>query len=77
MTFDPVYARDSDGIGGYDLQDPRESAFAFDYNHSGRLDHIAIYRPGHGIFFFFPSLSITTMASLLYSTQASELEVMT
>ncbi|KAL4894157.1 hypothetical protein BDV59DRAFT_201011 [Aspergillus ambiguus] len=51
MTFEPVYARGSDGIGGYDLKDLGDKAFAFDYNHSGRLDHIALYRPGHGNFF--------------------------
>jgi hypothetical protein len=46
----PVYAQGSpgNGIGGYDLADPADRAFAFDYDHSGKLDHIALYRPGTG-----------------------------
>ena len=28
---------------------PRDFPFAFDYGHTGRLDHVAIYRPGPGI----------------------------
>jgi hypothetical protein len=46
-TFTPVY-RHGDGIGGYDLQSPADRAFAFDYDHSGKLDHIVLYRPGKG-----------------------------
>jgi DNA-binding winged helix-turn-helix (wHTH) protein len=37
------------GIGGYDLRSPRDQAFAFDYDHSGKLDHLVLYRPGAGI----------------------------
>jgi hypothetical protein len=37
------------GIGGYDLQSSADRAFAFDYNGSGYLDHIVLYRPGTGI----------------------------
>lgn len=33
---------------GYDLKSPAGIAFAFDYNHSGKPDHIALYCPGHG-----------------------------
>lgn len=49
-TFSSVYAQidGGSGIGGYDLQDPRDRIFAFDYNHSGKLDHLALYRPGTG-----------------------------
>ncbi|MBI4299448.1 MAG: hypothetical protein HY666_06785 [Chloroflexi bacterium] len=36
------------GIGGYDLADPADRVFAFDYNGSGRLDHLVLYRPGQG-----------------------------
>jgi DNA-binding winged helix-turn-helix (wHTH) protein len=39
----------SQGIGGYDLQSPGDQAFAFDYDHSGKLDHLVLYRPGAGI----------------------------
>jgi DNA-binding winged helix-turn-helix (wHTH) protein len=40
------------GIGGYDLRSRSDQAFAFDYNHSGRPDHLALYRPGQGVIFF-------------------------
>jgi hypothetical protein len=46
----PVYQQGApgNGIGGYDLADPADRAFAFDYNSNGRLDHLALYRPGTG-----------------------------
>ncbi|MBK8256230.1 MAG: S8 family serine peptidase [Polyangiaceae bacterium] len=49
-AFSPVYAQGDpgNGIGGYDLRSPADLAFAFDYDHSGKLDHIALYRPGTG-----------------------------
>lgn len=37
------------GIGGYDLLSPNDRAFAFDYTHCGRLDHIVLYRAGAGM----------------------------
>ena len=49
--FIPVYRQGDpgSGIGGYDLQSAADRAFAFDYNSSGKLDHLALYRPGTGI----------------------------
>jgi len=49
-TFSPVYAEGSPGtgIGGFDLRDPSDRAFAFDYDQSGKQDHIVLYRPGTG-----------------------------
>jgi Zn-dependent metalloprotease len=49
-VFRPVYVQGDpgNGIGGYDLASPADRAFAFDYNSSGRMDHIALYRPGTG-----------------------------
>lgn len=49
-TFTAVYRQGDpgNGIGGYDLKSPGDLAFAFDYNHSGRQDHIVLYRPGTG-----------------------------
>ncbi|SEH03029.1 Trypsin, partial [Nonomuraea solani] len=38
----------STGIGGYDLKDARDQVVAFDYEHSGKLDHLLVYRPGAG-----------------------------
>ena len=52
--FAPVYAAGApgNGIGEYDLADPADHAFAFDYDGSGKLDHLAMYRPGKGSFFW-------------------------
>jgi hypothetical protein len=49
-NFSPVYHQGDpgNGIGGYDLKSPADLAFAFDYNSSGKLDHIVLYRPGTG-----------------------------
>jgi hypothetical protein len=49
-TFTPVYQRGDpgDGIGGYNLASPADRVFAFDYSSSGKLDHLALYRPGTG-----------------------------
>ena len=49
-TFTPVYNQGDPGkgIGGYDLKSPADQAFAFDYEHSGKRDYIALYRPGTG-----------------------------
>ncbi|EGO00535.1 hypothetical protein SERLA73DRAFT_178372 [Serpula lacrymans var. lacrymans S7.3] len=46
-TFTPVYQSGS-GIGGFNLLSPADISFAFDYDHSGRLDHIVLYQPGAG-----------------------------
>ncbi|TFK50252.1 hypothetical protein OE88DRAFT_1606664, partial [Heliocybe sulcata] len=49
-AYKPVYAEGDpgNGIGGYNLKNPVDLSFAFDYNSSGRLDHIVLYRPGTG-----------------------------
>lgn len=36
------------GVGGYDLRSRNDRAFSFDYDHSGKLDHLVFYRPGAG-----------------------------
>jgi hypothetical protein len=48
--FTPVYAQGDggNGIGGYDLRSPADRVFAFDYNHSGKQDHLCLYRPSTG-----------------------------
>jgi hypothetical protein len=40
------------GIGGYDLRSKSDQAFAFDYDHSGKPDDLALYRPGQSVIFF-------------------------
>lgn len=46
-TFTPVYQ--GSGIGGYDLKSDADRILAFDYDGSGKSDHLALYRPGTGI----------------------------
>ncbi|GAA3720178.1 hypothetical protein GCM10022224_102620 [Nonomuraea antimicrobica] len=43
------YGSSLSGIGGYDLDDNRDQVVAFDYEHSGKLDHLLLYRPGTGM----------------------------
>lgn len=40
-----------EGIGDYDLSSSADRAFALDYTGTGKLDHLAFYRPGNGIIF--------------------------
>jgi hypothetical protein len=49
-AFTPVYAQGDpgSGIGGYDLRSPADRAFAFDFDGSGKMDHLALYRPATG-----------------------------
>ncbi|MCJ1254814.1 hypothetical protein MMC24_002630 [Lignoscripta atroalba] len=58
-VFSPVYRQGDPGagIGGYDLRSSNDIAFAFDYNHSGKLDHIALYRPGTGTFWILQNVN--------------------
>jgi hypothetical protein len=60
-TFAAVYGEDSsvNGIGGYDFLSSQDRAIAFDYNHSGKLDHIAVYRPGNGTFWILENVNGT------------------
>ena len=50
-AYIPVYSS-GHGIGGYDLADNRDRAFAFDYDGRGKLDHLVLYRPGTGTIWF-------------------------
>lgn len=45
-----VYAQGDPGggIGGYDCKSGGDKVFAFNYNSSGALDHLVLYRPGTG-----------------------------
>ena len=36
------------GIGGYNLASPADRVFAYDYDGTGKLDHLVCYRPGTG-----------------------------
>ncbi|MFC4013687.1 S1 family peptidase [Nonomuraea purpurea] len=56
------------GIGGYDLKDNRDQAVAFDYDHSGKLDHLLLYRPGSQIVFIVKRRTDGTYAPVFSST---------
>jgi hypothetical protein len=43
-AFVSVY--EGQGIGGYDLKSASDRALAFDYDRSGKPDHLLLYRPG-------------------------------
>ena len=47
-SFSPIYWNDTDGIGGWDFSQFADRALAYDYDHSGRMDHVICYRPGCG-----------------------------
>lgn len=51
-AFSAVYCQGDPGygIGRYDIRSSADRASAFDFDHSGKLDHIALYRPGTGTF---------------------------
>ena len=56
-AFSSVPGYNGSGIRGYDLADPRDRAFAFDYNSNGRQDNIVVYRPGTGKVWILNSLN--------------------
>lgn len=56
-----------DGIGGYDLQSPSDLAFAYDWENSGKMDHIALYRPGTGTFWVVQRLPASGEWKAVYS----------
>jgi uncharacterized protein YjbI with pentapeptide repeats len=49
-AFSPVYQQGDPGggIGGYNLASPADRVFAYDYDGTGKLDHLVCYRPGTG-----------------------------
>ncbi|MGN7824386.1 M57 family metalloprotease [Chitinophaga sp. 22536] len=49
-NFSQVYASHQ-GIAGYNLMSVKDQIIAFDYNHSGKADHLALYRPGDGVLY--------------------------
>ena len=51
-TFAAVYSQGDPGgagIGGYNLASPADQVFAYDYDGTGKLDHLVCYRPGTGL----------------------------
>ena len=46
--FFPVY-NSAGGIGGFDLKSTADKIITFDYDGSGKYDHLVAYRPGTGV----------------------------
>jgi len=47
----PITMVNRNGIGNYDLLNPSDQVFAFDYTSSGKLDHLVLYRPGDQVIY--------------------------
>ena len=52
-------SRQIEGVGGYDLRSTLDHITTFDYDHNGKLDHLVLYRPGHGAIFIVKYLNNT------------------
>jgi hypothetical protein len=50
QSYGPVFFTATQGIGGYDLRSPAYRAFAFDYDSSGKTNHLVLTRPDVGTF---------------------------
>jgi Trypsin len=66
-AFTAVSTSDT-GIGEYDLADPRDQLLAFDYDHSGKPDHLVVYRPGDGIVHIVKHATGNSFISIIKST---------
>ena len=51
-SFVPVFTSPNGAdIGKYDLTSPLDKIISFDYDHSGKEDHLFLCRPGNGLAF--------------------------
>jgi hypothetical protein len=65
-TFTPVYQQGApgNGIGGYTLSSVSDRALGFDYDGSGKADHLFLFQPGSGSFIKNSAGAFTTIGSL-------------
>ena len=42
-----IYHIDGPQLGGYEFNDPNDHCIPFDWNSSGLMDHVVVYRAGH------------------------------
>ena len=58
-SFAAVYSQGDpgSGIGGFDFTDSRDRLLGFDYDGTGKLDHLVCYRPGTGVISILKKLS--------------------
>jgi hypothetical protein len=50
LSYNPIL-QSTAGLGAYDLKSTADRIFPFDYNSSGLLDTLALYRPGASVFY--------------------------
>jgi hypothetical protein len=50
-AFNTVFKSSGNGIGGFDLKYSGDQVMAFDYDGSGKADHLVLFRPGHGVIY--------------------------
>ncbi|WP_143082578.1 S1 family peptidase [Nonomuraea wenchangensis] len=67
-TYVPVFSTAGGGLGGHDLKSPADRITAFDYDHSGKLDHLVLYRPATGMVHILKHGSGTTFTPVYSST---------
>lgn len=67
-AFTALYTSSGDGIGGYDLAETRDQLLAYDYDYSGKLDHLVAYRPGTGIIRIVKHNANNTYTTIVTST---------
>lgn len=68
ITYSQVFSS-SQGLGGYDLANPADLGFAFDYNDSGGLNNITLYRPAHGNVAIYKVRGVTSQYPILEQAQ--------
>ncbi|MFD1827571.1 MULTISPECIES: hypothetical protein [Mumia] len=71
LEFTPVYIGRS-GIGGFDLSETTDQVIAFDFDGSGKADHLVMYRPGtspsyKGILFIVKCTGMNSEGSLEFT----------
>lgn len=71
VTFSQSYYTNQ-GIGGYDLAYGGDLAFPFDYEGTGKLDYITLFRPGHGAVFITKQRLVTGLYPILEQAQLQE-----
>ncbi|MGH1564690.1 hypothetical protein [Mumia sp. DW29H23] len=72
LAFTPAFIGRS-GIAGFDLSETTDQVIAFDYDGSGKLDHLVMYRPGtsaayKGILFIVKCSGLNSQGDLEFTT---------
>ena len=68
ITASQVFSS-TQGLGGYDLANQADLGFAFDYNGTGGLNNITLYRPGHGNVAIYKVRGVTSQYPILEQAQ--------